>query len=140
MDAIYVMHARAALKVVRMCFGACTEDVLRARRAVQAVVSSQLRVSVSADETQVRVVGPILRRPVHTGSVVDARSTLGSTVDAQNDRRRCSCAITLDLLSATVSLSIDMRCESQSVVRPWARFTKYLTIVRKSYNRLMTDV
>jgi len=94
---------------------------------------------VSADETQVRVVGPILRRPVHTGSVVDARSTLGSTVDAQNDRRRCIAA-PLDLLSATVSLSIDMRCESQSVVRPWARFTKYLTIVRKSYNRLMTDV
>jgi len=59
-----------------------TEDVLRTRRAMQALVSSKLRVQMSADETNVRVVRSLLRRTLHPGSLADAWaawSTLGAT-------------------------------------------------------------
>jgi len=66
-------------------FYACTEDMFRALRAVQALISAKLRVQVPVIATNVRVVRQILRCSLYTGSLVDARSTLGSTID----KRRC---------------------------------------------------
>jgi len=62
---------------------AYTEDVFPPRWAVQACISTKLRVQVPTDETTLRVFGQILRRTLSTSGLAYVRSTLGSAVNRQ---------------------------------------------------------